>query len=134
MIHLDECQKIHWGEQIGIWFWLNQSLVNVMDWSESQSHITHYYEPSEECNLMQSNTFNTPIDKHSQTDVQFLSVCVDAVSWCVFNSVFAEIMSHVCFSITTPCHQSGVMSSGGQSTQIKYLSKSTDTYSKTLLQ
>lgn len=112
--HSDECQKIHWGEQIGICFWLNQSLVNVMDRSESQSHITHYYEPSEQCDLMPSNTFNTPIDKHSQTDVHFLSVCVDAVvsDVCLIVCLLRlwAVMSHICFSITAQCLQSGVMS------------------------
>lgn len=84
------------------------------DRSESQSHITHYYEPSEECDLMPSNTFNTPIDKHSQTDVHFLSVCVDAVvsDVCLIVCLLRlwAVMSHICFSITAQCLQSGVMS------------------------
>ncbi len=36
--------------------------------------------------------------------------------------------------ITQNMHFDVVLSSGGQSTQIKYLSKSTDTYNKILLQ
>lgn len=57
-----------------------------MDRLESQSHIIMSRQRRA---LMPSNTFNTPTDKHSQTDVQFLSVCVDAVFWYVFNNVFA---------------------------------------------
>ncbi len=60
--------------------------------------------------------------------IQLLSVSVEELDWSAESQVLKA-------GLHLKSHQKGSVGiSGGQSTQIKYLSKSTDTYSKILLQ
>ncbi len=59
------------------------------------------------------------------------SVCLMGAFLC--NGLCSHVAHILSFEVKLQ-HQLSVAGSGGQSTQIKYLSKSTDTYNKILLQ